>query len=267
MKITVEQIINTFTAKYFPYLLKDYKVPDLKLEDIPFDEKHPQLQSLTYHVDLKRKEDPFIGVKLAGQEIYLNLTTWLKTEKGVHVETLLAIIGSLGGRECVNGIMNTLKSMIIGDSPDKKGEKAVATALGILIVETTNGEQYVMGDRVANEFCSFYDTAASENGIAVKKLKELAAKITSKVGTDEYWKTSFGEYIKENPEELADLFDGKFEVTFNTYCRFPYERMLSIAIAAQKAIKLAETFMSKERALSILAEYGWRTSHNLKIIN
>ncbi|MDE5946939.1 MAG: hypothetical protein K2G63_06535, partial [Oscillospiraceae bacterium] len=260
MNITPEQLLTAFTVKYSPYLLKDYSFPERKPEDIPVDEKHPELCSLVRNVDLKRKEDPFIGAKLAGQEIYLNLTNWLKNEKGVHAETLLAVLGSVGGHECVKGIMNTLNSIVNDNSPDKNMEKAVAGLLGILIVETTNRERYIMGDRIGNAFSSFYETAASENGIALDKLTTLASEVASKIGTENYWITSFGEFVKENPRELADLFDGKFERTFNIYCCFPYERMLGFAVATQKAVKQAESVISKETALSILAEFGWRTA-------
>ena len=40
--------------------------------------------------------------------------------------------------------------------------------------------------------------------------------------------------------------------------------MLAFAIAAQNAMKQIESVMPEEKALSILAEYGWRTSHYWK---
>lgn len=267
MLIKSEQIISTFNMKYSPYLLKGYIVPELKYDDIPFDPEHPQLRTLTLTVDSKRKADPFIGAKLAGQEIYVNLLNYLKNENGVHIETLLAVIGSLGGRECVDGIMKTLNSLINENSPNRQQLiNIVATTLNIMIVDTKNGEQYILGDRIGNIFSSFYETAASEQGIAVNHLKSLASEVASQLGSNNYWLTPFDDCVKHSPKELADLFYNKFEVTFNTYCRFPYERMFAFAIAAQKAIKevQVQSVISKTKALSILSEFGWRTSHYLE---
>jgi len=40
--------------------------------------------------------------------------------------------------------------------------------------------------------------------------------------------------------------------------------MLGFALAAQKAVKQAESVISKETAFSILAEFGWKTAHYLE---
>lgn len=48
---------------------------------------------------------------------------------------------------------------------------------------------------------------------------------------------------------------------FAAYCRYPHERMMATAPAAQKAVDEALKIMPKDRATSILAEFGWRTSH------
>ncbi len=263
MTTGAEQIIRMFNIAYSPYSLKDYIVPPRKSEEIKLKDR-AELAMMNY-IDSQRQNDNFIGAKMAGKEIYTNLLNWLKDDRGVHAETLIAVLGSAGGRECMNGIMNTLDSLISDDVQNKRQiENALAGILDIFIAETKGGELYIMGGRIANSFCSFYDTACSEQGKSVEKLQPLASEIAGKVGSPEYWKTPFDNLVGKSPKEIADIFDRKFEFTFNVYCRFPYERMLAFAIASQNAVNQMESVISKEKAMSILAEYGWRTSHYWK---
>jgi len=265
MNTGAEQVIRMFRMAYSPYSLEGYIVPQRRPEEIKINsQNHAELAMMNY-IDSQRAKDNFIGVKMAGKEIYANLVNWLKDDKGVHAETLMAVLGSIGGRECVNGIMNTLDSLISDEAQDKRQiENTIAGILDIFIAETKSGELYIMGGRIAHSFCSFYDTACSEQGKSVEKLQPLASEIAGKVGYPEYWKTPFDNLIGKSPKEIADIFDGKFEFTFNVYCRFPYERMLAFAIASQNAVNQMESVMPKEKAMSILAEYGWRTSHYWK---
>lgn len=265
MSTGAEQVIKMFQTAYMPYSVEGYTVPQRKPEEIKVDSKDRASLAMMNYIDSQRANDNFIGAKVAGKEIYTNLINWLKDGKGVHAETLIAVLGSIGGRECVSGIMSTLESLISDDAENKSQIiNVIAGILDILIAETKSGERYIMGGRIANTFCSFYDTACSEQGKAVEKLKPLASEIAGKVGSPDYWKTHFDNLVGKSPKEIADIFEGKFEFTFNVYCRFPYERMLAFAIAAQNAMKQIESVMPEEKALSILAEYGWRTSHYWK---
>lgn len=260
MGITAEQVQELFTRTYSPYFIKGYVIPERKYEDIPIDKDKPYLQSLMHQVDVKRREDPFVGAKLAGQEIYANALNMLKDSKGVHVETLLAVLGSAGGRECSEGLIITLKSLM-ADGSDKKIFYSLAGALGIFIAETSSGEKYLMGDRIGNTFCSFYDTAACTQGLGVQTLRPVSQKCASACGKPEYWETPFDDLVKNSPKKLSELFAGRFEFSFKTYCRFPHERMVAFAVAAQKAVEQAAGVIPKNKAMSIISEYGWRTSH------
>lgn len=265
MSTSAEQVIKMFQTAYMPYSVEGCTVNQRKPEEIKVDSKdHASLAMMNY-IDSQREKDNFIGAKVAGKEIYTNLINWLKNDKGVHAETLLAVLGSMGGRECVSGIMSTLESLISDDAENKSRIlNAIAGILDILIAETKNGEFYIMGDRIANTFCSFYDTACSEQGKAVKTLQPLASEVAGKIGYPYYWKTPFDNLVGKSPKEIVDIFNGKFEPTFDVYCRFPYERMLAFAIAAQNAMKQVKSVMPEEKSMSILSEYGWRTSHYWK---
>lgn len=255
----ISEIRLLFDLNYAPYRVDHFKDEPRDFNDIPPLDP-PQRRNMAMAIDEQRAEHPYVGADMAAKEIFLNLTNWLNGEKGVHAETLLAVLGAIGGRECCRGIMTALDAVAAKTGLDFKTYNAFGV-LGIMIVDTKNGEKYIMGDKIANEFCSFYMTASKDNTYPFEVLKPLAEKCASTVGTEEYWITPFGEYVSDDPKALADCFEGKFEVTFATYCRYPHERMMAMALAAQKAVDEAVKFMPKDRALSILAEFGWRTSH------
>lgn len=251
-------IRQLFTLNYAPYLTENFKDTPRDFNDLPpldIPERH-----VARAVDEQRAQRPYAGAELASKEIFLNLTKWLTNEKGVHAETLLAVLGSIGGRECCKGVMTALDEVA-----DKLGQERLTPgalfALDIMIVDSNSGEKYLLGDRIASEFCSFYMTAAKDNTHPFEALKPISEKCASTGGTEDYWNTPFGEFVADSPKALADYFDGKFDVTFATYCRYPHERMMAVALAAQRAVSQAEGIVPKDKAMSILAEFGWRTSH------
>lgn len=256
-----EQINEIFTRAYAPYELADFKYEPREESEMPeFEDR--KLGVLAYQVELRRREDIHAGATLAGREIYANLIEMLKTEKGVHIESLLAVIGSVGGFWCMRAVMQGLNAVL--ESGIVKGDTALAVAgeaLSIYLVNTKSGERYMFGDKVAREFCSFYMTAAKSSEPPFDALKPLSARASSTCGSPEYWITPFDDKVGKSPRELSEMFRDKFFDIFELYCRYPQERMLAFAMTAQLAVEQAEKIIEKETALSILAEYGWRTSH------
>lgn len=259
-----ERINELFTRAYAPYELPDFEyVPRAENEMPRFDDR--KLGVLAYQVELRRKEDIYAGAKLGGQEIYANLLEMLKDDKGVHVESLFAVIGAVGGFWCMRSIMQGMNAVIqSGFVKDGMILPVVGEALSIYICGTKSGESYLFGDKVAREFCSFYMTAANSPEPPFDALKPLSVHASSTCGTPEYWQTPFDNTVGKSPRELSEMFREKFFEIFEVYCRYPQERMLAFAMAAQKAVEHASSVITpngKETALSILAEYGWRTSH------
>ena len=48
----------------------------------------------------RAKIDPMIGAKLGGKEIFERLVRGMKTDRGVHTESLLCALGALAGYAC-----------------------------------------------------------------------------------------------------------------------------------------------------------------------
>ncbi|MDE6733650.1 MAG: hypothetical protein K2J77_12360 [Oscillospiraceae bacterium] len=256
-----EQINEIFTQAYAPYELPGFKYEPRSESEMPqFEDK--RLGILAYQVELRRREDIHAGATLAGREIYANLIEMLKTEKGVHIESLLAVIGSVGGFWSMRAIMQGLNAVL--ESGVVKGDTALAVAgeaLSIYLCTTNSGEGYMFGDKIAREFCSFYMTAAKSSEAPFDVLQPLSARASSTCGSPEYWATPFDDKVGKSPREISEIFRERFYNIFELYCRYPQDRMLAFAIAAQLAVEQAAKIIEKETALSLLAEYGWRTSH------
>lgn len=253
-----EQINELFMRAYAPYSLPDFKSPIRSIDEFELDDEPDgdKLRILAHTVDAKRAEDPLVGAKLAGKEIYANLIEMLKSEKGVHIESLLAVIGAVGGYECMNGIMTALNATLAAGYP-----LAAAGALSIFIAEYKTGEKLLFGDRVGNQFAAFCMNAAKIPESPYEILKPLSEKAAKTGGTPEYWETPFNQTVGLNPKELSEAFRGKFETTFKIFCRYPQERMLAWSVAAQTAVDKAREIVGLDTAMNIISEFGWRTSH------
>lgn len=252
-------IEKVFMTHYAPYTFPDFKPTVRSMDDLPeIDEPDgDKLRILANQVDVKRAEDAYIGAKLAGQELFENVIAMLKNDKGVQIEGLLAVIGAAGGHECMSGIIDSLN--VVLTSGVSLGE--AGGALSIYIAETKDGEKFLFGDRVGNQFAAFCMNAAKITEPPFEILKPLSEKSASCAGAPEYWETPFNKTIGGTPKELSEAARGKFETTFKVFCRYPQERMLAWAMAAQIAVDKAREIVGLDTAMNIIAEFGWRTSH------
>ncbi|WP_157679272.1 hypothetical protein [Methylovulum psychrotolerans] len=60
----------------------------------------PKTEALIHAIRERSKDDPLVGAKLGGKEIFQRLLDSMKNEKGVHVESLLCALGALAGYSC-----------------------------------------------------------------------------------------------------------------------------------------------------------------------
>ncbi|MDE5764824.1 MAG: hypothetical protein K2I00_07640 [Ruminococcus sp.] len=223
-------LIRSFTEIYAPYMLSE------------------------------RNEHTFANAVTASRKIYVRVAKSIRNEKGIRAETLLAVIASAGGRICIQEMINTVDSMVIKDAREKKRIiSETARNLGISIEEYENGF-YITGSRIEDEFSVFMGNAVSGN-ISKDVLNVISRRISGLAGKEDYWNTSFDNIINISPEKLADMFDGEFNEIFETYCRYPQEKMIAVSFALQSAVNeiIRHNIFGIEKAAAIIAEYGWRT--------
>jgi hypothetical protein len=202
-------------------------------------------------IDQKRKSDPLIGAKIGADYVLNNLIEMLKDDRGVHIETLLCIIGSLAGYSCqiCAREQNTL---------DGLEETANFT-----IVAGTNGEKYFYGDAlnkyIAEDKYSIWSLAAGAvNSLnkPIPDINEIFEYVSKVVGSDQFGIVRFpeGQSIADKPINfLIKLWPQVFP-NIKKYCKYPNEYPILFGLALQKAIILAKDAIFADVAAKIAME-------------
>ncbi|QXG50099.1 hypothetical protein [Pseudomonas viridiflava] len=80
-------------------------------------------------------ENPVVHLKIGAEELVQRLLAGMKNERGVHVESLLGILGSLAGFCVVDSVFKQVAA-----------SNRSTRECGILDVETADGSRYYLGD-------------------------------------------------------------------------------------------------------------------------
>jgi len=90
-------------------------------------------------IEEARATNPVVHLKIGAEELVQRLLAGMKTERGVHIESLLGVLGSLAGFCCID---STLKQAAALDRSSRD--------CGIVDVETSDGNHYYFGDPINN---------------------------------------------------------------------------------------------------------------------
>lgn len=220
----------------------------------------PRLDALKNAIENQRKTDNLVGAKLYGKEFYERTTNFLQEAdpRGIHVETLLVIIGALGGFSA---------QMAIREGLVKTGKiterQAFVTAQGI------DGKNYVFGDTLNGAlfegkacFFSFAAGKIHSEGVKLPDMHELAKHVASSIGKDTFGIPRFpeGHNAADNPYTFVKMMWAKELNNLLFYCASPIEWPIAFGIAAQHAIELAKAQISPELAIQIVMEAAFPMS-------
>lgn len=213
----------------------------------------PQEESLLNAIKERKKNDPLVGMKIGSKEVVDRLLAALKNEKGVHVESLLGIIGSLAGYSCHAAIRDELINS------GKHKEKEVFTILG-----GADEKNYYFGN-LPNKFLvedrtSVWSLVAGvTNHLSDKELpdiKSIFTHVSGTVGGDQFGipqipeKHELGDlpinYVKSFWEPLLPLID--------KFCDRPFERPVLFGLAAQQAIEMGKDVIPPHIAAKLVME-------------
>jgi hypothetical protein len=131
----------------------------------------------------ERVKNPVVGAQAASRKIVQRLLDDLKDERGVHVESLLAALGSLAGYAC----QMSVRALLI-DGHGMPEEKA------FVIVETQDGSRYFFGDPLnkllAEDAHSVWSLAAGQAqhlGCAIlPDVAEIFSHVSASVGGPDF---------------------------------------------------------------------------------
>ena len=96
---------------------------------------HPGHRAVLDHLKRNEAENPEQRAQLVGRTLFEWSMEVLKDERGVRVENILAMLSSVGGHQCLAPILEQLAR-----------EGRHCKELGMMEVETDNGQLYYFGD-------------------------------------------------------------------------------------------------------------------------
>lgn len=252
------RLIMDFYHIYSPYVLTDFKYVPRNPMSVPR-YKGPdgdRLYDLACEADAARGEDPFSGARVAAKFIFAQIFDMLDKGDGVTAERIIAWLGAYMGHECMYGIMNSFITMTNDGAP----ASATGDALSIHLTEPENGERFIKGDRIDNQFGVLCRIAGRLSEPPAFFLNYVGAQCNMTMGTPQYWKTGYDEKVGRSPKEISRILEDGFEPFYDMFCIYPEERAITCALALQIAIDQVEKFTT-ENLTAIFVNYGLRTAH------
>lgn len=108
-----------------------------KKKNVVEDQDTQKSATLDAAIERARANDPIVHLKIGAEELVQRLLTGMKNERGVHIESLLGILGSLAGFCVIDSI---LKQVV---APNRSTQEC-----GIIDVEFEDGSHCYLGDPI-----------------------------------------------------------------------------------------------------------------------
>lgn len=203
-------------------------------------------------IEQKRKEDPLIGAKIGAKEVNQRLMDVMKTEKGVHIESLLCALASLGGYACQASLRS--QAIAAGVSEDKP----------FIIAKSADGKRYFFGDPL-NQYliessASLWNVATSgvrSDGIAVAiDVSDTFRYVTESVGTPAFGIPRFpeGHNAGDTPANYVKNLWQPILPVLKMFCKSPKEWPALFGFALQGVVQMGKGTISPDVAFMIVLE-------------
>lgn len=247
-----QQTLNEEYRVYHALLEKLFgrrRTERVKAPDTP---SNPAADALMRAIDRQRSSDPLIGAKLGGKEVFQQLLSGLKNERGVHVESLLCALGALAGYACQAKLRAQASA------------KGLDESAALLAVSSPDGKTYYFGDLLNQDLAeskysiwSLAAGAAQHHGCKVlPDLNGIFAHVSKTIGTDAFGvpRLPDGHNTGDLPINYLKALWPVFFPLAKRYCKDPIEWPLLFGAAIQEALAAAKQAISQELALQIIME-------------
>lgn len=212
----------------------------------------PRLSALLDAIRERRDVDPLVGAKVGALEIRDRLIEVLGTAQGVHVESLLAVIGALAGQ----ATQASLRAQALAAGQPE--------AAPFHTVRTRDGRSFVIGEALtealAGHHHSLWSLAAAEAAHAgcatLPDVHEMLAHGIQTLGTERFGIPDVPDRHQPFPGALAclgDLWPQLFPLA-RQFCPDPADWPLLFAIAAQQIISMGREVIDPCLALRIVMD-------------
>lgn len=202
----------------------------------------------------RKKRDPLAGLKIGGKEVTQRLIKSLRDEKGVHIETLLTILGALAGFSCQMSIREELAQQSGGRSANQP----------FSVVSGADGKNYYFGDALNRPLAeSQWSIWALSAGAAqhmgcseLPDINDIFRHVSETVGGDRFGipRVPEAHQASDLPIHFVKTIWPKMLPLVAEFCDRPGQWPVLLGIAIQQALYLAKGIIDPSLAVSIVME-------------
>jgi hypothetical protein len=198
-------------------------------------------------------QDPYLGAKAAGREIYLHVRGALDMgDSRLHARSLLCALGAVAGHACQASVR--AQSVAAGEVADAPFD----------VIQGADGRRYLSGDAMngplAEHKMSVWNLAAGAAQLhgtqSLPNLAEIFEYNASVVGTQKFGLPRLppDQPVSGMPIEFAKRLWPAAQASVNRHAANPKLWPIAAALAVQEAIAVTKEIISPEIALRIVME-------------
>jgi hypothetical protein len=213
----------------------------------------PAMAALHRTVAERKKRDPMAGLKIGGKELTQRLIKSLRDENGVHIETLLTVLGSLAGFSCQMSVREELA----------QSDKQVK-AEPFMVVAGADGKNYYFGDALNRPLAesqwsiwALCAGAAQHMGCTeLPDINDIFRHVSETVGGERFGVPRVAEAHQPNdlPINLVRTIWPNTLPFVAEFCDRPVQWPVLLGIAIQQAMYLGKGIIDPGLAVSIVME-------------
>jgi hypothetical protein len=214
---------------------------------------NPAAEAMKKVIREKRKTDPLIGAKVGAKDLVQRLIGAMKTEKGVHIESLLSALGSIAGYTCQSSVREEF--MHIHGQPENQ---VFAIASG------ADGKNYYFGDLLnkplaESQYSVWSLAAGAAEQLGCKEfvdIKDIFTHVSQTVGSESFGIPRIPEdHAPGNyPLEYVKIFYPRLVPMLKEYCEKPSEWPILIGMTIQEVLYMSKGVIDPALALAIVME-------------
>ena len=186
-------------------------------------------------INERRKEDPMVGAKIGSKHVFNHLVNVMKDSKGVHIESLMCVLGSLAGYSCQASLRKEFIEI-----------KGLNENQVFVIVEDKDKKKYFFGDfinkpLIENQYSVWSLSAGAIQHMGITNMidiREIFEYVTKTVGSDRYGipRIPDGHKPGDIPYNYVRNLWPIFLPIAEQYCAFPNEWPIMFGMAIQEGI-------------------------------
>ncbi len=223
---------------------------DDSYENVP---EHIIEETLQRAIAEQKKKDPLVGVKIGSRELTNYLLDALKDEQGVHIESILSLLGALAGFACQIAARNHLEEAT-GEIPDNE----------FVAVGTDSGQTFFFGDAInrplaEDEYSIWSLAAGAAQHLGCEDLPDIDdifRHVAATVGTEDFGLPRIPDDHRpmDTPLNFLKFVWPRVFPLVEKFCETPAEWPILFGLAVQEIVILGKEAIDPGLAVMIVME-------------